>query len=155
MLIAVFSDSHESPEPMIRAVETHRPELVLHLGDGERDCITLQKHFPELEIFRVTGNCDPVASRTEPRRRTEREGVRIYLAHGHEPNVKTDPEAFKAAARKKPVDLALFGHTHIPCLREKDGILLLNPVTAGSGDKLTAAVLRIDEKGFRGEIFDI
>ena len=58
MLIAVFADSHGELDGMCAAIDGHRPDMVLHLGDYARDAESLEKYYPGLDIRYVRGNCD-------------------------------------------------------------------------------------------------
>ena len=44
------------------------------------------------------------------------DGVKIFITHGHEQNVKYEYEfmTLRKAAEKYDPDLIIFGHTHIP-----------------------------------------
>lgn len=111
MLLAVFSDSHGSTQPMIDAVAEHKPDAVLHLGDHDRDCEALREAFPALDIRAVAGNCDRL-SRECDRRIFELCGVKIFMTHGHLYNVKYGLDSLINAAGFSGAKLALFGHTH-------------------------------------------
>lgn len=122
MKILIFSDSHGNTEAMHRWIAEEKPTTILHLGDHYRD-------LPE--AVRVPGNCDPYA--LSSREKTiELGGVRIYLTHGHLHGVKSGLEKLHEAAKEKRARIALFGHTHIPYCAEREGVLLLNPGSAGS-----------------------
>ena len=43
---------------MYLAVRAEKPDLVIHLGDGEGDLYRLEQSFPGLGIENVAGNCD-------------------------------------------------------------------------------------------------
>ena len=73
-------------------------------------------------IIAVRGNCDAEVDQMvlpfnilEERRIVEVDGKRILLHHGHH---ETDTST---------VSVVMSGHTHVPVLEEKDGVLYLNP----------------------------
>ena len=57
------------------------------------------------------------------------DGVKIFITHGHEQNVKYEYEfmTLRKAAEKYDPDLIIFGHTHIPYTDYKGKATLLNP----------------------------
>lgn len=56
------------------------------------------------------------------------DGVKIFITHGHEQNVKYEYEfmTLRKAAEKYDPDLIIFGHTHIPYTDYKGKATLLN-----------------------------
>ena len=60
MKFCVFSDSHNHTEHMLLALGQERPDAMLFLGDGERDLAAVFKRFPNLPVYAVQGNCDPI-----------------------------------------------------------------------------------------------
>ena len=58
MRILVLSDSHGVMRYMEQAAERERPDLILHLGDYERDAERLASRYPEYPVRSVPGNCD-------------------------------------------------------------------------------------------------
>ena len=111
--ILVFSDSHRYTGGMIQAIEEQQPDLVVHLGDLQRDAEELALLYPKLSMVTVPGNCDGWT--TDP---LERQfmvcGKRVLLSHGHIWHVKQGYDAALRAARNAGAHLLLFGHTHRP-----------------------------------------
>ena len=132
MKLLVFSDSHGTVGPMLRAVRERAPDAVAHLGDYTRDAAVLRKAFPELRLISVRGNCD-WDDRAPDAERFELGGVEIYACHGHRYGVKTGLDALCNAGYFSGARLVLFGHTHVPLRREEGGLRLLNPGSARSG----------------------
>jgi len=130
MLIAVFSDSHGTTEPMIAAIREHRPDAVLHLGDHDRDAEDLQREFPTLDIRWVRGNCDRGSDAPEILTPVF-DGVRMFMTHGHRHNVKFTLDSLANAAHFSGAKLALFGHTHERERRELGDVTVFNPGAAG------------------------
>ena len=58
MKVAVFSDTHSNTAKMVEAVHVERPDVLIHLGDFERDTEILRREFPEIPLYSVCGNCD-------------------------------------------------------------------------------------------------
>ncbi len=132
MKLLVFSDSHGTVGPMLRAVRDRAPDAVAHLGDYTRDAASLRRAFPELRLVSVRGNCD-WNDRAPEAERFELGGVEIFACHGHRYGVKTGLDALLNAGYFSGARLVLFGHTHIPLRREEGGLLLLNPGPADRG----------------------
>ena len=155
MKLAVFSDSHGSPQKMLDAIERMKPDMVVHLGDGERDVILLRERFPALPLHAVSGNCDYRTARPE----TELFdvcGVKIFITHGHLYGVKSTRARLIDEAMRRDADIAMYGHTHNAQLMTADGFTLLNPgscglcvaptcaeVTIGNGGNVNAQIVKL------------
>lgn len=151
MKICVFSDSHGYADNMIQAITRESPALCFFLGDGERDLAAVHERFPSLGINAVRGNCD-LRSSLPQSLICAVQGVRFFATHGHLYNVKYDPalqELFDAAG---DAAVALFGHTHRPYLKRREGMLLLNPGTAGKVPRASYALLTLCGETVQAEI---
>lgn len=146
MKIAVFSDSHGSPERMLRAIAHFSPDLVLHLGDGGRDVSKIKSQFPELPLKAVRGNCDIAENLPETESLTIN-GLKLFMTHGHLYSVKQTPAMLLSEVSAKGVNIVLFGHTHKAQNYFEQGILVINPGTAGCPPMQTFAELEIGDGG--------
>lgn len=151
MLLAVFSDSHGSKEPMRRAVSESRPDQVVFLGDGLRDAEEIAFDFPQTPFLILRGNCDWASAGTEESALFELGGVRIFAAHGHRHGVKMGLEGFGVSVQCSGSRLGLYGHTHIARITELEGVTLMNPGSIGSFSP-TYGVVRIKNGDFSCEI---
>ena len=151
--ICVFSDSHGRSEDMALAVRAEKPDLVIHLGDGEGDLYRLEKEFPDLGIENVRGNCDWRSTALWTLRLTVA-GKRIFAVHGHDHDVKRDPDLrkLKLAALEDDADIVLFGHTHCPCVCHELCMDIMNPGTIGTGSVHTYGVITIDGDSVKLEL---
>ena len=151
--ICVFSDSHGDCTRMLRAVELEQPDMILHLGDGAGDLERLRQAFPALAYHNVQGNCDyrPKLPRTL---RLQVEGITIFAAHGHEHQVKLDPDLtrFRYAALEAGADLALYGHTHRSFLGVFQGMTILNPGSIGLSPRPSYGVITVEGSRFTPEL---
>jgi len=155
MLIAVFSDSHGNTEPMCRAVEAHRPDMVLHLGDLVRDAEALARSFPGLDVRFVCGNCDAWDPSGAPERLIfPAEGVTIYMEHGHRHSVKTALEPLANAVHFSGAQLGLFGHTHQAEFRKMGDVTLFNPGSAGMG-RYSGGLIEVKGEQFKCRLIDL
>ena len=133
MKILVFSDSHRSLSGMYAAIEHHKPQQVIHLGDMISDAEEVAKHYPKLPFCMVPGNCDGWFTTVPLKKQITLEGRSILLSHGHRWDVKSGYDQAIADARAVGVDILLFGHTHIPlCQQLEDGLWMMNPGPARS-----------------------
>ncbi|MBQ8136533.1 MAG: YfcE family phosphodiesterase [Clostridia bacterium] len=143
----VLSDSHGQTGRLstllMRAEALAKVNGVIHLGDGYADLEPYVAVFPE--VIRVKGNCDGYgAPLSETTLAAEVAGVRMLLTHGHPFSVKQGTDTLLLKALRENCRAALFGHTHIPYLKEKNGVLLLNPGAAMDGH---FAFLKVFENG--------
>ena len=133
-------------------------EYIIHLGDGAQDVDDLRVEFPEKTFL-------PGAGQLRHRLRLAAslqigaltvEGVCIFYTHGHKYNVKQNLIELKTEARLEGVQVALFGHTHVPMMEYAGGVYLMNPgslefhqVSAGKG---SYGVLEISPSGIAPSI---
>lgn len=141
MRIGILSDSHGNLKNLEKAtkylIEDEKVEVLIHLGDDYDDAKVLEK-FP-VRIIKVPGVFssyyqDPVI----PNRLIEVfQGKRVLISHtqdSHKNDLASDLKPEKAIA-KKEVDLVFVGHTHIPKIEDRAGILILNPGHLKKEDK--------------------
>jgi len=141
MKILVMSDSHGDKKALKKVVELESPELILHLGDHDRDCAAIEGEFPTIPLRSVRGNCDRPSGSPETDE-FEVGGKRFFITHGHIYSVKTGYSSVINNASVRGADVLLFGHTHIPYYSLTDGLSIVNPGSIGMGGK-TYAVLEI------------
>lgn len=141
MKILVFSDSHRSRGGMLDAIDAHRPDQVIHLGDLQSDAEELTYVYPKLPICMVPGNCDGWTM--DPlKKQITLAGKRILLSHGHLWGVKKGYEAAVADARAVGADILLFGHTHRAlCQQLEDGLWMMNP----GASRTSYGLIRIEQ----------
>lgn len=126
MIVGVMSDTHgdlrnlELCLPLLRGVE-----LLLHAGDFYEDAQRIGAILG-LKAVGVTGNCDYMVK--GPSEEMLAIGSkRIYLTHGHLYKVKKDFGALVQRSKVLGVDVTVFGHTHMPTIFRRDGMLFVNP----------------------------
>ena len=145
--IAVFSDTHGNTAPMLSAVRQERPDVLIHLGDHDRDALVLREEFPDTPLYSVCGNCDlmPLA----PEKLVVQLGpVKALLTHGHIYNVsRWQADSLVYAAQEAGAQIAMFGHTHRAVNDQLGGVTLLNPGTAGKGADLSWALVTVFDNG--------
>lgn len=129
--IVIVSDTHipmrakKLPEPLITECQT--ADFIIHAGDWQ----ALDVYY-ELAAYAetdgVTGNVDPweVLDRFGKKKIFAFEGVKIGVIHGDGIRKTTEQRALEAFA-DDDVDIIVFGHSHIPVMRESGGVTLFNP----------------------------
>ena len=144
---AVFSDTHGNTEPMLRAARQAGADVLIHLGDYDRDALLLREAFPDTPLYSVCGNCDLMPLAPE-RLVVELGPVKAFLTHGHLYSVSAwQADSLVYAAQEQGAQLALFGHTHRAVYEILGGVTLVNPGTAGKGRELTWALVTVFDNG--------
>ena len=146
MKLAVFSDSHGSPQKMLDAVARMHPDMVVHLGDGERDVQLLRERYPALPLHAVCGNCDFRSARPESQL-FEVNGVKIFITHGHLYGVKSTRAKLLEEAARRGASVAMYGHTHTAQLVQANDFFLLNPGSCGYAASPSCAELIVSPAG--------
>ena len=145
--IAVFSDTHGNTAPMLTAARQERPDVLIHLGDHDRDALVLREEFPDTPLYSVCGNCDLMP--LSPEKLVVQLGpVKALLTHGHIYNVsRWQADSLVYAAQEAGAQIAMFGHTHRAVNDQLGGVTLLNPGTAGKGADLSWARVTVFDNG--------
>ena len=155
LTIGVISDTHiyphgsrQLPPPVVALFKRAEAGLILHLGD-----INHRGVLSDLEgiapVLAVQGNNDDAdLTSLLPLTHTFQVGpFTIGMIHGHGGRSAREVATSTFAGR---VDLACYGHSHIPKLEEKQGTMLLNPGSATDRrwhPHFGVAVVRIGESG--------
>jgi putative phosphoesterase len=123
MRIGVISDTHGLLRPEALAA-LQGVELIVHAGDvGDPEILVKLKQIAP--VFAVRGNVDtqPWAQELPRTTMVEADGANLYVLH----NLR-ELDLTPAAAGCQAV---ITGHTHQPEIVEKNGVLYLNPGSAG------------------------
>ena len=146
MRLTVFSDSHGETEMLPQAVRRTSPDILVHLGDHIRDAAVFKREFPQLPLYCVPGNCD-FASREEDTAVFFAGSVKVFATHGHRYYVKSTMDSLLNAAHFSEAQLVLYGHTHIARIDYPAGMVVVNPGSAGRGQRPTFAAIDISDTG--------
>ena len=149
-LIGVISDTHGLLRP--EAVKALKGvELIIHAGDigASKVLAGLERLAP---VYAVRGNIDrgDWARNLPLTRVVEVGGVLLYVLHELF-TLDLDPAAVGFAA-------VIYGHSHSPHLERKDGVLYLNPGSAGPRRftlPVTVALLRVQNNGLISEFIEL
>jgi uncharacterized protein len=147
-LIGIISDTHDLVRPEAVAA-LKRSDLIVHAGDvcGPEVLEELARIAP---VVAVRGNNDrgPWAKKLPPFRTLDVSGYRIHVIHDRN-ELRIHPRDFHAVVS---------GHSHKPGAYRRDGVLFLNPGSAGPRRfKLPVAVARLSvgARGLRAHIVEL
>ena len=149
-MIGVISDTHGLLRP--QALEALQgSELILHAGDIGRSSI-IEQLRAIAPVHVVRGNCDrgPWAQALPETEVVSVGGSDIYMLHDLG-RLDITPAAAGFAA-------VIYGHSHQPKVEERDGVLYLNPGSAGPRRfslPVSVAKLYVEADGLRAEIIEI
>lgn len=122
-VIGVISDTHG-----LLRIEAARilkgVDMIVHAGDiGSKDILnSIEKIAP---VTAVSGNMDEGMIRTflEEEESFEFKGFKFHLIH--------DLARLTVSPESKGIKMVISGHTHTPELQKKNGVMYLNPGSAG------------------------
>ena len=121
--IGLISDTHGLLRPEAIAA-LHGSELILHAGDvGKVEILDeLRKIAP---VIAIRGNVDtaPWCSSLRETEVVQTQAAAFYLIHNIA-QLDLNPSAAE-------IQIVLFGHSHQPAQYKKDGVLYINPGSAG------------------------
>jgi hypothetical protein len=138
LLIGVLSDTHGLLRPELLSALTN-VDHILHAGDvGDPDILTeLERIAP---VTAIRGNIDThgLCALLPTTEAIELAGCLIYIVHALE-DLDLNPQA-------AGIGVVLYGHSHQPSIDHRNGVLYLNPGSAGPRRfnlPITYALLRI------------
>jgi putative phosphoesterase len=137
------------PEGLLPHLE--RADLILHAGD-----LMDPRLFDDLAAYApvraVRGNLDPPKVRLPETVQFEFGGVRTAMIHDSGPK---RGRRNRIRRRFPEARVVVFGHSHIPWLEDKEGLLLLNPGSPTDRRRQpehTFALLRVEGGEARAEV---
>lgn len=121
--IGVIADTHGLLRP--EALDALRGcDRLLHLGDiGPQSLLEHLRELAPLDVIRGNNDTDDWAEAVPETLLLELGGLRLYLIHDLK-RLAIDPAA-------AGIDVVLAGHSHKPLNEVRDGVLYLNPGSAG------------------------
>ncbi len=157
MIIGVLSDTHGD----FRRIEYCVPvlkdaDMLIHAGDFFEDAHNIGALL-RLKSIGVTGNCDYMVKGPSEEMLTL-DNKRVYVTHGHLYRVKTELSSLVLRAKTLGAHVSVFGHTHIPTVFRKEGVLFVNPGSLHSpafGAKPSFAMLEIGRAQVKARIVSV
>lgn len=113
MRILIIADSHGITRRIDKAIVAFEPDMIIHLGDIERDVEYIEDVYPHIPLHAVVGNNDPLCRR-QGEAVIDVEGIKIFMTHGHLYGVWDNGFRIAKRAEELGCSVALFGHSHIP-----------------------------------------
>ena len=154
MLIGVISDTHGLLRPeAVRALEGS--ERIVHAGDVGDPAI-LEELARIAPVTAIRGNVDrgELAMRLPATEVVEAEDARLFMLH--------DLDALGSHLAQDPAEAGfhavLYGHSHRPSREVRDGVLYLNPGSAGPRRftlPVTVALLTVSGERLEAEIVEL
>jgi len=148
--IGVISDTHGLLRPQaLQALESS--DLIIHAGDvGDPEILTTLKTLAP--VFAVRGNVDTEEwAQALPKSEViELEAATIYVLH--------DVKALDLDPVAAGFQVVISGHSHKPARAERNGVLFLNPGSAGPRRfhlPVTTARLDVSRRPFGVEFIDL
>ena len=152
--VGVISDTHGTLHPDVRQVFA-RVDHILHAGDVGRAAV-LDMLTQLAPVTAIRGNADPGGLAGLPTSRcVALGGRRVLLVHqGLGAGGKATDELVHGLRRHRPA-VAVFGHSHVPVVARRDGVLLVNP--GGGGRRRfrlprSVALLSIGARAIRARV---
>lgn len=148
MRILIISDSHGDTKRFDKIITACEPDMIIHLGDIERDVEYLEAVYPHIPLHAVVGNNDPWVRR-EAEKVIEVEGIKIFMTHGHLYGVWDNGFRVAKRAEENGCTVALFGHSHVPVDETFGTVRAFNPgsISRPRVGEYCVGIMEIDDTG--------
>lgn len=159
--LGIVSDSHGNLELLKKVCDTlsRKVNAIAHLGDNYDDMESLGE-LPVKKYLVPGVFSNHYTDPTIPNRLfLSLLGWRCLLSHTptpHQNDMEGDMDPEEMVERKK-TDILLFGHTHIPDIGVRNGVLFMNPGNLREDDRKhppTYGLLKLSPKRAEAKIFD-
>ena len=123
MKVGVISDTHGLLRP--EAIDALRgAEAIVHAGDvGDARILEALNRLAPVTVVRGNVDHGEAASAWPPTATLDADGALVYVLH--------DLNELDLDPREAGLAVVVSGHTHAPVARVRDGVLYLNPGSAG------------------------
>ena len=150
MLIGVVSDTHGLLRPELLAALAG-VEHILHAGDvGDPDILTALARIAPITAIRGNVDIDGPCALLPATEAIELSDSLIYMVHARE-DLDLSPHA-------AGIEAVIYGHSHKPCIEHRQGVLHLNPGSAGPRRfnlPITYALVRLENGQLQAEILPL
>lgn len=150
MKILIVSDTHGRNNGYLELLEQNEKfDMVIHCGDVEGSEYLISEAAGCKTIL-VQGNNDFFSDL--PKEAVVKIGkYKALVTHGHPYYVNMGHEHLVREAKRRKMDMVIYGHTHRPVIAKENGILVLNPGSLTyprqEGRKATYILMQVDESG--------
>ena len=128
MKIVVISDTHGNLSRLDEVLKKEgEVDMILHCGDICGDEENLRRRTGVIAVQIVAGNMDFDGYSPAYRLVDLPFKHLAFMTHGHRYGVNYGTEMLEDEAESVAADIALYGHTHVPDIHEKNGIWVMNP----------------------------
>ncbi len=126
MKVLIVSDTHRNEDNLIKVLDREKNlDLLIHCGDVEGSEYEIEQYAGCKTIF-VAGNND-YFSRLPREIEIQLEDYKVWITHGHNYYVNTNPEYIKKEAKARDMSIVMYGHTHRPVAEKSENLLVINP----------------------------
>lgn len=148
--ILVVSDSHGKDDNVRKAIEKAGAiDAMFHLGDVGPNFREVSQ-MAGVPAYIVRGNCDSTSELMD-RNIIKFGSHTIYATHGHRQQVNFGLQTLFYTALQNSCDIALFGHTHVPCVMKGEEVSIFNPGSVSlprqSDHRATYGILELPDDG--------
>lgn len=150
MKIGLIADTHGllRPEALAALADCER---IVHAGDiGKPEILDALRRLAPLTAVRGNNDRGDWAEALPHSVELELDGVRLFVVH--------EAADLPAGLAERGVRVAICGHSHMPLIEERDGVLLVNPGSAGPRRfrlPVTVGVLHVEGDRLRAERVDL
>jgi putative phosphoesterase len=149
-MIGIISDTHGLLRPQV--IEALRGvELIIHAGDiGNADVLKTLETIAPVKAVRGNNDYGPWAEQIPLTNVVEHCSYSLYVLHELD-HLDLDPVASEFSA-------VIFGHSHRPSVEKRQGVLYLNPGSAGPRRftlPIAVARLHLTDTGLSPEMIEI
>ncbi len=148
--LLILSDSHGAVFHLKRILQKETgADVVFHLGDGAPDLRSCADLMKDKQTFANKGNCDGSLHHLPAENIVSFENQTVFACHGHIYGVKNSLTPLMFAAMKHEASICLYGHTHIPSIDFRNGIIFVNPGAVYDGRYATIDIFE-DKQPYPG-----
>jgi putative phosphoesterase len=150
MILGLISDTHGLLRDSARRA-MQNSGLIIHAGDvGDPEILEALKKLAPVTVVRGNVDTEEWATKLPPTAEVKVGVVRIYVLH--------DVKELKMNSIPSGVSIIVSGHSHKPGQATRDGILYINPGSAGPRRfnlPITVARLDLDRQPWEAEFIDV
>ncbi|MEW6244653.1 MAG: metallophosphoesterase [Bacillota bacterium] len=157
MRVGVVSDTHGDAHAIKRVTRQLKGvQYLCHAGDHWKDGFQITSRLSVPGIA-VRGNCDRWTDVPEEMLQ-DFLGITVLITHGHAYSVKRGYERIVQRAKEVGATLVVFGHTHVACKLEIEGVTLFNPGSPESprgGTPPSCGIIQFERGAFSLQLVEL